>query len=299
MVSHTQPVDLAICKDAEPAAIHKEFRQILSWNGLRIATLAPRSSFQFSYVSPDSFLTVLQGHRNAREGIATVLREQHTVIFSLHIITIGTIVSVVITINVDDVFIAIIVGDRAGRIWKRHQASLRVQRAAHAVCLFDVHAHERKKEAAVAAVEDVPYTAAAEVDLDAAAAADGGGELRRVWARHEAHEGAVVEAEERERVEGAEPAEKVRGGGDLVPLLADGGGADEGGGEAQAEKDLAEDVAVVEHHGDQSSRCDGRGLRRGDELRALALRLHRDGGSGESRVDWFPVRFWGKGSTSR
>ena len=46
-----------------------------------------------------------------------------------------------------------------------------------------------------------------------------------MWARHEAQEFVVIEAEEAGRVDGTEPAEEVRIGGDPVPSLADGGAA--------------------------------------------------------------------------
>jgi hypothetical protein len=58
------------------------------------------------------------------------------------------------------------------------------------------------------------------------------------------------EAEDAGRVEGAVAAEEGRGGGDAEPAPADGGGADEVGGEGEAQDDLAEEVVVVEHHRD-------------------------------------------------
>lgn len=66
-----------------------------------------------------------------------------------------------------------------------------------------------------------------------------------------------VEAEEPGRAEAAEAAEEGGIGGVAVPALADERGADEPGGEVEAEEDLMEEVAVVEHLG-----YGGRGRRR-------------------------------------
>jgi hypothetical protein len=52
------------------------------------------------------------------------------------------------------------------------------------------------------------------------------------------------EAEDAGRVEGAVAAEEGRGGGDAEPAPADGGGADEVGGEGEAQDDLAEEVVL-------------------------------------------------------
>jgi hypothetical protein len=104
-------------------------------------------------------------------------------------------------------------------------------------------------------------------------------------ARHQTQARAVVEAEELGWVEGAEPAEEVRVGGDPVPVLANGGGADEAGGKAQAEQDLAEDVVVAEHHGDQGCRCAGRAC----PCSSAPSRRRRRGWIG-------PVKFWERGN---
>lgn len=121
------------------------------------------------------------------------------------------------------------------------------------------------RERAVAAVERV-----GEVHQDAAvaavvhgqrlAAADGaehgalrgGGEPAGMGERLEQRAPGVLgeEAEDAGRVEGAVAAEEGRGGGDAEPAPADGGGADEVGGEGEAQDDLAEEVVVVEHHRD-------------------------------------------------
>jgi hypothetical protein len=58
-----------------------------------------------------------------------------------------------------------------------------------------------------------------------------------------------VETEDARRVELTETAEEGLVGGVVEPSLADGGGADEGGGEADAEEDLGEEVVVGEHLG--------------------------------------------------
>ena len=59
--------------------------------------------------------------------------------------------------------------------------------------------------------------------------------------------GVEVEPEEAGRVEAAEEC-GVRGVPE--PALGDGGGADEAGGEVEAEEDLTEDVVIAEHRGD-------------------------------------------------
>ena len=88
----------------------------------------------------------------------------------------------------------------------------------------------------------------------------GDGELRGLWQRHERIpvRAAEAEAEEAGRVALAEAAEEGRVGGVEEPPLADEGCADEAGGEAEAEQDLAEQVVVAE---DRCRRC-GRGRRR-------------------------------------
>jgi len=73
-------------------------------------------------------------------------------------------------------------------------------------------------------------------------------------------------------VEAAEAAEECGIGGVPEPALGDGGGADEVGGEVEAEEDLAEDVVVAQNGGDQGRRCRlGRPPRR---LRDLPRRIH-------------------------
>jgi hypothetical protein len=80
-----------------------------------------------------------------------------------------------------------------------------------------------------------------------------------------------VEAEEAGRVEVAEAAEEGGVRGVAEPALGDGGGADEAGGEAEAEEDLAQEVVVAEHRLGR-----GRGCRRRTRggLRPLHSSLH-------------------------
>ena len=104
------------------------------------------------------------------------------------------------------------------------------------------------EDAAVPAVPDVIACAEAVAPNNAG----GGGKLGGLRKhRHEAWiplKSLDVESEEPRRVELAETAEEGLVGGVLEPPLADGGGADEGGGEADAEEDLGEEV-VAEHLG--------------------------------------------------
>ena len=70
-------------------------------------------------------------------------------------------------------------------------------------------------------------------------------------------------------MEAAEAAEEGGVGGVPEPAPGDEGGADEGGGEGEAQQDFAEEVVVAEHRWDRGRRrhCSG--------LRALPLGFHR------------------------
>jgi hypothetical protein len=88
---------------------------------------------------------------------------------------------------------------------------------------------------------------------------DGGGQL---WGlRKHRHEAWIplkylgVETEDARRVELTETAEEGLVGGVVEPSLADGGGADEGGGETDAEEDLGEEVVFGEHLGYGGGGC--------------------------------------------
>jgi len=84
--------------------------------------------------------------------------------------------------------------------------------------------------------------------------------------------GVEVEPEEAGRVEAAEAAEECGVRGVPEPALGDGGGADEAGGEVEAEEDLTEEVVVAEHHGDLGRGC--RLQRQLGRLRGLPHRIH-------------------------
>lgn len=136
--------------------------------------------------------------------------------------------------------------------WKDCGSSPRVQRSAHrcfAGAVIDVD-----DEAAIVAVGHVS-SASAEIKISAA---DDRGQLRGLWERYEAQPGVAgveVEPEEAGRVEAAEAAEECGVGGVPEPALGDGRGADEAGGEVEAEEDLAEDVVVAWHRGDLGRGC--------------------------------------------
>lgn len=87
----------------------------------------------------------------------------------------------------------------------------------------------------------------------AVASSDGG--------RHEPRRtktlGVGVETQEARRVEVAEAADEGRIGGDAEPAPTGDGGADEAGGEREAEQDLSKHIVVFKHLGLGHSGCHG------------------------------------------
>jgi len=209
-------------------------------------------------------------HRSARHAVITALIEQEVTEIIKDGVSFG----------------------RDGRLWKVFSAPLRVQRAAH-----DVFAVDEDEETAVAAV---PHGSGFFAQIEAATA-DDGGELRAPRQRHEAQAprfaGVDVDAEEAGRVPRAESAEEGGVGGAPEPAPGDGGGADEGGGEVEAEEDLAEEVVVVKHRRGRGRRCSRR--RFGGGLGALHMGFHWNHDRGFDRIlersrtgEEDPTRVW-------
>lgn len=125
-----------------------------------------------------------------------------------------------------------------------------------------------EEEDAVPAVLDRCVHVEFRGEVEAGGPGDGGELGGQIRERHELLErlaGALeVEAEEAGRVALLEAAEEGRVGDVAEPALADERGADEAGGEGDADEDLDEEIVVVEHGRDGSG---------GGRRRHLALHL--------------------------
>ena len=156
-----------------------------------------------------------------------------------------------------------------------NETSRSMERTVHSVCEVAV-AEQVDDNPAVPGVHDARGSADVRVQSEPPAA-DDCGELRGLGQHRDefsarplvGREGGEVEPEEAGRVGVAEAAEEGGVGGGPEPAPADGGGADEVGGEPEAEEDLGEEVAVAEHHRDRR-----RGRRREGGFLPFHLRLH-------------------------
>jgi hypothetical protein len=145
----------------------------------------------------------------------------------------------------------------AWKFWDDDHAPLRAHKVVHSKdgSMFSgmVARHE---DTAVTAVYDAGRCCIALVGTDAGAhAADDGSQFWGLRKHRDESWGFTqvvwvdIEAEEAGRVDLAKTLEKGMVGDMVIPAFADEGRPDEGGGEGDADKDLDEEVIIVEHLG--------------------------------------------------